>query len=209
MDTRPWTEIVAAAGAGPPDQDPTEPRPLKLTIADLELLDRRWDPDPIHSTELIDGRINFTPARYARRARATGELAGRLHDALEASGSPYFGGMRGSVAMPPHDLPLPDIVLTSEPNGDGFIPVSSVPLVMEVAETALDFFMDTKARLYAKHGVPEYWVVDLNGGTVHQMWSPTTDTYRERRPIALGETIAAATIAGLAIDTADLPWPQA
>lgn len=127
-----------------------------------------------------------------RDARATSELACRLHDALKAQGSPYFGGSRGSIAMPPHDLPLPDIVLTSEPNGDGFIPVSSVPLVIEVAETALDFFMDTKARPYARHGVPEYRVADLNGGTVHQMWSPATGAYAERRMLAPGARITAA-----------------
>jgi hypothetical protein len=29
--------------------------------------------------------------------------------------------------------------------------------VIEVAETALDFFMGEKARLYAMNGIPEYW----------------------------------------------------
>lgn len=199
-----WSDAVAHISAFPSDLDVTAPRPLKLTIADLELLDGSWDPDPIHSSELINGRIYFTPARYAPRARATGELAYRLHDALEAIGSAYYGMCRGSIAMPPYDLPLPDIALTSEPRADGFIPLASVPLVMEVAESALDFFMDTKAQLYAKHRVPEYWVVDLDGRVVHQMWSPGEDGYGERREVALGERVEAVTIGGLQVDTSDI-----
>lgn len=112
-----WTDVVAGISAGAPELDVTQARPLKLTIADLELLDRSWDPDPIHSSELIDGRIYFTPARYAPRARAASGT--RLPAARRPGsiGSANYGALRGSIAMPPYDLPLPDIVLTASREG--------------------------------------------------------------------------------------------
>ena len=43
--------------------------------------------------------------------------------------------------------------------------------------------------MYARHGVPEPWVVDLSGdGVVHR--EPTAHGYASVRNIARGETIA-------------------
>jgi Uma2 family endonuclease len=205
MNTVDWAGVTPASETGAPDMSVTEPRELKLTIADLELLDREWQKtDAFHSTELINGRIYHTPARYAPRARATGQLMFRLQDALKAIGSGLFAGTRGSIAMPPHDLPLPDIVLTDAPSGPWFIPATSVPLVIEVAETALGFFMGEKAQLYARNGIPEYWVADLERRVIHRMWSRGPDGYAQRDETRFGERIRAATIAGLEIGTESL-----
>lgn len=75
---------------------------------------------------------------------------------------------------------------------------------MEIATSALAFFMDTKARLYARHGVPEYWIIDLQGRAIHQMWAPGADGYGERREVAIGEPVEAVGVPGLRIDTAEL-----
>jgi Uma2 family endonuclease len=40
---------------------------------------------------------------------------------------------------------------------------SSAALVIEIADTSLKFDTTEKVRLYAKAGIPEYWVLDLNG----------------------------------------------
>ena len=51
--------------------DPTAPRTMRLTVDDLVLLDREWSKsDCYHSTELIDGVIYHTPARYGPRAKS-------------------------------------------------------------------------------------------------------------------------------------------
>lgn len=202
MDTVDIARMIAASEAGTPDMSFTEPRPLKLTIEDLELLDRVWEQDDrYHSTELIDGRVFHTPARYRPQGFVVGELHQRLNEAFKAMQPPVFVGMRGSIAMPPHDLPLPDIVATSDPGGPGFIPVASVPLVVEVAESALQFFLGEKLRLYARHGIPEYWVADVDARVIHQMWAPESESYAEKRKVTFRETIAAATIEGLVVET--------
>jgi hypothetical protein len=50
----------------------------------------------------------------------------------------------------------------------------------------------------------EYWVVDVNRGMIHQMWSPQAEAYGERLEVAFGQRIEAATIKGLAVETAGI-----
>ena len=112
--------------------------------------------------------------------------------------------LTASIALSGHDMPLPDLVLTREPGGDGPIPLSSVALVAEVSATTLDRDLRDKLRLYAGAGIPEYWVVNVNGRVIHQMWSPAGEGYAERREPAFGERISAATVDGLTVGTAGL-----
>ena len=44
-------------------------------------------------------------------------------------------------------------------------------------------------------------MVDVNGRTIHQMWSPEPEGYAERREIAFGKRLVAMTIDGLAVET--------
>lgn len=69
--------------------------------------------------------------------------------------------------------------------------------IVEIADTSLGYDLGRKLRFYATIGLAEYWVFDLN-----QLWSPGGDGYAERREVAFGEQIEAATIAELGVDTA-------
>lgn len=58
--------------------------------------------------------------------------------------------------------PLPDfVILGSPPKQNLRIPVTAM-LVIEVSDTTLEFDQVEKAELYAKHGLPEYWILDVN-----------------------------------------------
>ncbi len=175
-----WAGIIAADRAGE-DAGATEPHLLKLTIDDLVQLEATWSKqdDNHRSTELIDGRIYHTPARYGSRVWPAMELLDAFREAVKPRTDGLWVGSRGSIASPPYDLPLPDIVLTYEPKGEGFIPAASVPLVVEVADSdaALEFFLGEKLRCYARMGIPEYWVLDITSLTKHIRRAPCADTY--------------------------------
>jgi Uma2 family endonuclease len=61
---------------------------------------------------------------------------------------------------------------------------SEAVLVIEVAFTSLKIDRD-KASLYAMGGVPEYWIVDVQGRQLEQYMDPSPDGYLTRR--VLGE----------------------
>lgn len=86
--------------------------------------------------------------------------------------------------------------MTDAPEGDGILPLEAVKLLIEVADSTLAQDLGLKAALYAGAGVPEYWVVDVSGRMIHQMWSPRPEGYAGRREVAFGEAIEAATVKG-------------
>jgi Uma2 family endonuclease len=51
-------------------------------------------------------------------------------------------------------------------------------LVVEVADTSLGHDQRRKAPVYARHGIPELWIVDLRSGVVEVHREPEGGTYR-------------------------------
>ena len=175
-----------------------EPRPVRLTIEDFLCLSDAGAFRNYAKTELIDGQIVAMNAQYSSHARAKSVLLRRLADAVEKCLPAHEVWSEVSVAVPPDRLPEPDLVVTNfVPKKRAPVPVETVPLLVEVADTTLEYDLGTKQRLYAAGGVPEYWVADLERRVFHQMWTPVADGYEQRRHHPFGATIDAETIAGL------------
>ena len=79
-------------------------------------------------------------------------------------------------------------------------------LVIEVAGESLRLDRKSKAALYARAGIPEYWIVNLAESTVevHREPDPTTDAYRTRIVVPSGGTLTATSVPAVRIDVADL-----
>lgn len=79
-------------------------------------------------------------------------------------------------------------------------------LVVEVAGESLPLDRQAKAVLYARAGIPEYWIVNLAESTVEVRREPDSGlgVYRTRTVARGGETLIAGTVPGLSIAVADL-----
>lgn len=78
--------------------------------------------------------------------------------------------------------PEPDIaVITAEASmhHDRIPGSTDVLLIVEIADTSLIFDLNTKAALYARSGVPEYWVVDIVSRQLHRHRSPSFAGYSD------------------------------
>ncbi|TGX55864.1 Uma2 family endonuclease [Sphingomonas gei] len=177
--------------------------PVKLRLEDYLLLDEHGAFQDYAKTELIEGDIFFMNAQHRPHARVKSRLFLAIADCLREIGG-LEAIVEGSIAVPPYSSPEPDIVVTDDPEGKGLIPLQSVRLIVEVSDATLAFDMARKRKLYADNAVPEYWVVDVNAGVIHQMWGPADDAYAECREIAFGERFTAATIPALCVDTSAL-----
>ena len=176
------------------------PRPAKLSVDDFLVLDRSGAFERYGKSELIDGRVYVMNAQHRAHARAKTRLAFALMTALKGIEG-LEAVIEGAVEIPPRSVPEPDIVVTGEPDGEGLIPLASVRQIVEVSDSTLKADLGKKARLYAVAGVPEYWVLDLAARKLHQHWSPGAKGYGQRREVTLGQSIEAATIAGLQVET--------
>ena len=77
-------------------------------------------------------------------------------------------------------------------------------LIVEVADSSLDFDTNEKRLIYAKAGLREYWVVDINGRRLLAYRDPQAGDYPP--PQVLGPNDAAAPLAApsVSIRVADL-----
>jgi Uma2 family endonuclease len=178
--------------------------PVKLRLEDYLRLDAAGAFEEYRKTELIEGEIFFMNAQHRPHAVIKSRLFRLLADALDGHGRGWEAVVEGSIAIPPHNSPEPDIVVTSEPDGKGLIPLDSVKLIIEVSDATLAFDLQRKLAIYARNGVPEYWVVDVNARLVHQMWAPEADNYIYQREVALGGRFEAATVERLVLETAGI-----
>lgn len=178
------------------------PLPVKLRLEDYLLLDESGAFDAYRKTELIEGEVFFMNAQHRPHARIKSRLFRLLAEAFDGTGLEPI--VEGSIAVPPINVPEPDIVVTSEAEGKGLIPLESVRLIVEVADATLKTDLSVKAAIYARHAVPEYWVVDVNERMIHQMWRPENDAYVERRQVGFGAPLSAATIDEMEIETSGL-----
>lgn len=178
------------------------PGKYRLTVDDFMHLDETgvFGTD---RTELLDGDIIIMNAEYRPHAWVAGELGYRIRRRLEEIGSNLYA-MAGSVALSEHDMPLPDIVLTCEPRGAGPIPLNSVALIVEISSSTLSRDMREKLAIYARAGMAEYWVVDVNGRIIHQMWLPADSAFEKACEVPLTGIITAATLPGLTVDLTGL-----
>jgi Uma2 family endonuclease len=80
------------------------------------------------------------------------------------------------LKVPPDAEPEPDLALVAEKPPPGQHPRTAL-LTVEVAVTSHDADRGLKVRLYAKAGVPTYWLIDVPGRAVEVRTDPGPEGY--------------------------------
>jgi Uma2 family endonuclease len=160
--------------------------------------------DPDARLELIDGEIlqKMSPqsSRHATAIRRIEEALRRLFP-LDR----YDVRVQLPLALGPYSEPEPDVAVV-EGTIDDYVEAhpSTAVLVVEVADASLAFDRTRKAALYARAGIPEYWIVNLLDGVLEVHRQPEGDTYRERLVLAPHEQMAPLARPGASLEVARL-----
>ena len=77
-------------------------------------------------------------------------------------------------------------------------------LLVEVSDTTLGYDRDVKLCLYARHGIPEVWLLDVNAGELTVYREPAEGQYRLIRKPAAAEALTPMLVAGVAISLAQV-----
>ncbi|HHJ37985.1 MAG: hypothetical protein AXA67_12560 [Methylothermaceae bacteria B42] len=103
--------------------------------------------------------------------------------------------------------PQPDIVIL-RPRSDFYAThtptAKDVLLLIEVADTSLDYDHNVKIPLYARHGIPEVWLIDLENQVIEVYRNPTPQGYTSVQAYQAGEIIQAETISGIKLNPGQL-----
>jgi len=89
------------------------------------------------------------------------------------------------IKVLPDSMPQPDIAVVDRSVVKAAKEYSqSAHLCIEVSFSSLRKDLDRKARIYARAGVREYWVVDLKARVVHVHLDPSRGSYAVRHEVA-------------------------
>lgn len=140
-------------------------------MASLRIRTRRWtrqeydrlieigllqEDDPI---ELIEGRLVVTEPQHDPHARAVELVAEALPLAL---GRRWRIRVQLPLALGPDSEPEPDVsVVRGTPRDAPSGHPTTAALVVEVADSSLRLDRGPKARVYARAGIADYWIVNL------------------------------------------------
>jgi Uma2 family endonuclease len=77
-------------------------------------------------------------------------------------------------------------------------------LLIEVADSSLDFDRRIKAGLYARHLIPEFWLRDLRNETLVVHRDPAPQGYRDVKTLRRGESLSPLAFPDLVIEVSAL-----
>ena len=154
--------------------------------------------------ELIEGEIiamsPIGPPHAACVRRLTQLLSGLLADRSQVS-------VQCPVAIPNWSEPNPDLALLV-PRADFYADAHPLPrqvqLLVEVADSSFAHDTQVKAPMYARAGIRELWVVDLNADRVLVHTRPRTGRDSVVRAYGLGEYFTSQRFPGVKFAVADL-----
>lgn len=159
---------------------------------------------PEARVELIEGEIIDMAPIGSRHAA----VVDRLNRIIVATvGEKAIVRVQGPVRLGELSEPEPDIALL-KPRADYYrdaLPgAADVLLLIEVAESTQRYDRRIKVPLYARHGVPEVWVIDLENALVHFHRGPGGGAYADISATERPALTPIAALPGVAIDLAGI-----
>jgi len=160
--------------------------------------------DPDARVELIEGEVVDMAPIGNRHGYAVDLLAERL---LALAQGKAIVRVQGALRLSDITEVQPDISLLKmrtdryrESQACG----SDALLVIEVSDTTLRKDLHVKTPLYARHGVPEVWIVDLENNRIRFHRAPGGGRYRDITSASKPGTTPVPGLAGAEIDLAAL-----
>jgi Uma2 family endonuclease len=140
--------------------------------------------------ELIDGEIvEMSPIG----SRHVSKVARLNHRFVQRFGDVAVVIVQSPVRLSEHNEPETDLALL-KPRADYYDAALPTPedvfLLVEVADTSLEYDRRKKLPLYARHGIPEVWLVDVTTDTILVSRDPTPSGYRTAWTVGRGDRIA-------------------
>ena len=154
--------------------------------------------------ELIEGEIiEMSPigSRHAACVRRLDALFNqRLGGAAQVSA-------QNPILIDDYSQPEPDVALLKSRDdfySEAHPSARDVLLIIEVADTSVEYDRQVKAPLYARAGVVEMWLVNLNADLVEVFTRPDHETFQELKQFLRGNSITSTAIPGLTISVEEI-----
>ena len=166
----------------------------KLTVAEFEALSRSGSLPEGKRFELLEGEIyemaTMGDEHVGGIAGLTEELVLKLFKQLKVI-------VQCPIRLEQNDSqPEPDFALVYKERYSGGIPhARDLALIIEISDSSLDKDRSLKLPIYAREGIPEVWIANVNTVNVStaqlEVYSePVRGEYRSRRIYDAGQAVA-------------------
>lgn len=140
--------------------------------------------------ELLDGQMIQMAAKGTAHSAAVTRIERLLRQRL---GDRVLLRFQDPVRLNDYSEPEPDVAVV-QPNSllyEDHHPIpSEVFLLIEVSDSALKFDREVKAPAYARAGIAEYWVLDVNARKLHVYRVPGAEGYQSEAILSEALTVA-------------------
>ena len=159
----------------------------KLTVVDFQRLGAAGILTESDRVELIDGELMDMAPINSLHADYVDRLAQIL--TIQNYGD-YRVRVQNPVQLDENSEVVPDLALVVNRGYRDAHPTSGdVLLLIEVANTTMAYDRELKIPLYARHGIPEVWLLDATEGRMDCYREPVLGNYRESRTAEPDETL--------------------
>jgi len=190
-----------------PLQTPKTPIRRLATVEDLYRAYEQLEPGSTTRMELINGEIIIMMPPGAPHSGFTGKASRQLSRMIPDT---FFVRCQLPIKVSRHSMPQPDVAVVearkddcslSHPNPD------EVLLIVEISDSSLEDDLNRKRLLYAKAGIPEYWVVDVSTRQLHVFSKPWEEDYTEHKCLSAEDGLSCQAIGLAEMKVSDL-YPE-
>ena len=208
MTTQAKTPAAASATAVTGAVPAFTPQTRKFTVEEYYRMAEVGILGPDERVQLIEGEIIVMPPIGPGHADNVNEF-----NEVLAQYAP--GRFRLSIQNPAHlddgSEPEPDVaLLRRRPEGYGAAhpTPADVLLIIEVADSSLEYDRQVKAHVYGRAGIPETWVRNLPEDCIERFTQPGADGYTQHTVHHRGETLTPVALPDLELAVDDLLPPS-
>jgi len=154
--------------------------------------------------ELIDGDVLEMSPIGKRHAGCVNRLNRLLN---RNAGDLAIVAVQSPISVDDFSEPQPDLMLL-KPRADFYSNSHPTPaevlVIIEVADTSLEYDRNVKLPLYAGAGIPEAWLVVLSKDFIEVHSEPKSGKYQKVQRLKRGKTLASSTISELTLKVDDI-----
>ena len=181
----------------------------RITVAEYHRMGAAGIFAPEERVELLDGLLIQMPPGGPPHAYSVERVTSAFYERF--AGRAYIRG-QAAMTLDRWSEPEPDVMLSALPAEQYAVAhpkPSQVLLVVEVAVSSLRYDAGAKLRAYARRGLREYWMVDVERGHVDVYREPRGERYKKHERIARGDSVTPLAFPDDAIAVNDiLPPPR-
>ncbi|BDE06828.1 hypothetical protein WPS_21040 [Vulcanimicrobium alpinum] len=167
-----------------------------LSVADYDRMGEAGIIDPDERVELLNGELLQMPPIGPAHSKATVTLYDEFRDRFRDRAV-----MRPQqpITLSDESEPEPEVVLPRQPAeryDDAHPTPADVLLVVEVADATLAFDRSEKLQAYARAGIGEYWIVNVQRRAVERYREPSCAEYQSVEVFGVDALVATGSLHG-------------